>query len=144
MCNQHYIYYFSVGSNFISYYCDLPFARYSKCITHSYCVLYVSLCVLFSLIDDIALQYIVSILEELGGSNSFEDIFDVDEFTEMMEAYVPGFQNFNRLDKIQQRTEKINCYIISDQFFSVFVQISKFIFRLLCCYTHLVYTRNLC
>ncbi|XP_078000524.1 CUE domain-containing protein 2-A-like [Glandiceps talaboti] len=38
-------------------------------------------------VDDIVLSYLVSVLEDLG----CEDDFDVDEFTEMMEAYIPGF-----------------------------------------------------
>jgi len=55
-----------------------------------------------SSIDDIVLSYMVSILEELGGnygerSVDADDPFDVDQFTEMMEAYLPGFQLFNTL-----------------------------------------------
>jgi len=38
----------------------------------------------------------ISILEELGNSLAEDELFDVDQFTEMMEAYLPGFQDFNR------------------------------------------------
>nr|CAG4645686.1 EOG090X0A55 [Lynceus sp. MCZ IZ 141354] len=44
-----------------------------------------------SVIDDIVLNYIVSILEELGGDASFEEVFDVDAFSEMLSAYFPQF-----------------------------------------------------
>ncbi|XP_006812547.1 CUE domain-containing protein 2-A-like [Saccoglossus kowalevskii] len=44
-----------------------------------------------STIDDIVLSYLVSVLEDLDT----EDEFDVDEFTEMMEAYIPGFADIN-------------------------------------------------
>ncbi|KAK2162709.1 hypothetical protein LSH36_93g06011 [Paralvinella palmiformis] len=42
-------------------------------------------------IDEIGLSYMVSILEELGSADSMEDIFEVEQFIEMMEAYLPGF-----------------------------------------------------
>jgi len=38
----------------------------------------------------------VSILEELGNSAASDDLFDVEQFTEMMEAYLPGFQAVSR------------------------------------------------
>lgn len=41
----------------------------------------------------------ISILEELGNSSVEDEVFDVDQFTEMMEAYLPGFQDFNRFSK---------------------------------------------
>jgi len=47
-------------------------------------------------VDDVVLQYMVSILEELGNSAALEDLFDVEQFTEMMEAYLPGFQAVDR------------------------------------------------
>lgn len=47
-----------------------------------------------SSIDDIVLSYVVSILEELG-SQSPEEAFDVDQFTEMMSAYLPKFVEIN-------------------------------------------------
>ena len=45
-----------------------------------------------SLLDDIALDYIVSILEQLGE----DDSFDVEEFLEIMMAYIPEFKEVNR------------------------------------------------
>lgn len=42
------------------------------------------------------LEYMVSILEELGNCAASEDLFDVEQFTEMMEAYIPGFQALDR------------------------------------------------
>ena len=50
----------------------------------------------FSAIDEIVLSYIVGCLEELGSENAAEDAFDVDDFSEMMEAYLPGFTNIGR------------------------------------------------
>jgi len=47
-------------------------------------------------VDDVVLQYMVSILEELGNSAVSEDLFDVEQFAEMMEAYLPGFQAVDR------------------------------------------------
>lgn len=46
-----------------------------------------------SSIDEIVLNYVVSILEELGEENSgeVEDAFDAEGFCEMMAAYVPEF-----------------------------------------------------
>ncbi|XP_064594974.1 CUE domain-containing protein 2-like [Liolophura sinensis] len=41
-------------------------------------------------VDDIVLDYVVSILEDLGQADVADDM-DVDGFIEMMEAYVPGF-----------------------------------------------------
>lgn len=51
-----------------------------------------------SAIDDIVLNYLISILEELGNSSVEDEVFDVDQFTEMMEAYLPGFQDFNSVE----------------------------------------------
>jgi len=58
-------------------------------------ILYSILCC--SNIDDVLLSYMISILEELGNSDSSEELFDVDQFTEMMDAYLPGFQALDRL-----------------------------------------------
>jgi hypothetical protein len=38
----------------------------------------------------------ISILEELGNSSCSEETFDVEQFAEMMDAYLPGFHSFNR------------------------------------------------
>jgi len=43
----------------------------------------------------------ISILEELGNSTASDDLFDVEQFTEMMEAYVPGFQSVDRSALLQ-------------------------------------------
>lgn len=44
-----------------------------------------------SLIDEIVLSYVVSILEDLGTEESVEEAFDVEGFCEMMAAYFPEF-----------------------------------------------------
>lgn len=45
-----------------------------------------------SSVDDIVLGYIVSVLEQLGE----DEQFDVDEFAEIMAAYIPGFDTVNK------------------------------------------------
>ena len=50
----------------------------------------------FSNIDEIVLSYVISILEDLGDSDQAEENIDVDQFTEMMDAYIPGFAEINR------------------------------------------------
>ena len=47
----------------------------------------------FSCIDDIVLGYIVSVLEQLGE----DEQFDEEEFAEIMDAYIPGFDTINTL-----------------------------------------------
>lgn len=42
-------------------------------------------------IDEIVLSYVISILEDLGDDSNAEENIDVDQFAEMMEAYIPGF-----------------------------------------------------
>ncbi|XP_038638616.1 CUE domain-containing protein 2 [Scyliorhinus canicula] len=44
-----------------------------------------------SVMDEVILSYITSVLEELGSSDSSEENFDVEMFVEMMAAYIPGF-----------------------------------------------------
>lgn len=44
-----------------------------------------------STLDDVLLSYITGVLEDLGSQESVEENFDVEIFTEMLEAYVPGF-----------------------------------------------------
>lgn len=51
-----------------------------------------------SAIDEIVLSYMISILKELDSNSMDFDAFDVDQFTEMMEAYLPGFQDFNSIE----------------------------------------------
>ena len=53
-------------------------------------------CTYFSDIDDIVLSYVISILEDLGDSENAEENIDVDQFIEVMEAYIPGFGEINR------------------------------------------------
>ncbi|CAH1800069.1 unnamed protein product [Owenia fusiformis] len=48
-----------------------------------------------SSIDEIVLSYMVGILEELGDANGTMDNFDVEDFTEMMTAYLPGFEGID-------------------------------------------------
>lgn len=47
-----------------------------------------------SAIDEIVLSYVVSILETLA-TESGDDAFDVDQFSEMMSAYLPAFSKIN-------------------------------------------------
>lgn len=49
-----------------------------------------------SSVDDIVLGYIVNVLEQLGE----DDEFDVDDFSEIMTAYIPEFDEVNR-DAVQ-------------------------------------------
>ena len=51
---------------------------------------------IFRAIDEIVLNYIVGCLEELGCENASEDAFDAEDFSEMMEAYLPGFAQISR------------------------------------------------
>ncbi|XP_071419625.1 CUE domain-containing protein 2 isoform X1 [Pithys albifrons albifrons] len=48
--------------------------------------------------DDVFFSYITGILEELGSPESSEEIFDMDTFVEMMEAYIPGFAKIHSGD----------------------------------------------
>jgi len=38
----------------------------------------------------------VNVLQELEDSSASADLFDVEQFAEMMEAYLPGFQAVDR------------------------------------------------
>lgn len=49
-------------------------------------------------IDDIVLSYVISILEDLGDSENAEENIDVDQFIEMMDAYIPGFAEINSIE----------------------------------------------
>uniref|UniRef100_A0A3Q4HN24 CUE domain containing 2 n=1 Tax=Neolamprologus brichardi TaxID=32507 RepID=A0A3Q4HN24_NEOBR len=42
-------------------------------------------------LDDVLLSYITGVLEDLGSQQSVEENFDVEDFAEMLEAYIPGF-----------------------------------------------------
>ncbi|XP_045196471.2 CUE domain-containing protein 2-like [Mercenaria mercenaria] len=48
-------------------------------------------------IDEIVLSYIISILEDLGDSENAEENIDVDQFVEMMDAYIPGFATIDSI-----------------------------------------------
>lgn len=47
-------------------------------------------------IDDIVLSYVISTLEVLGDNENDRDCIDVDQFVEVMDAYIPGFANIDR------------------------------------------------
>ena len=49
-----------------------------------------------SCIDEIVLDYLVSILEHLGSGEATEEDFDVDDFCQMMQAYLPEFDVSDR------------------------------------------------
>ncbi|KAH3724628.1 CUE domain-containing protein 2-B-like [Dreissena polymorpha] len=42
-------------------------------------------------VDGIVLQYVLSILEDLGDGSGVGENIDVDQFVEVMDAYIPGF-----------------------------------------------------
>ncbi|XP_076016421.1 CUE domain-containing protein 2 [Genypterus blacodes] len=44
-----------------------------------------------SSLDDVLLSYITGVLEDLGSQETVEENFDVEDFAEMLEAYIPGF-----------------------------------------------------
>lgn len=45
----------------------------------------------FSAVDEIVLNYVLGILEGLSSHGDMEDSEEVEQFAEMMEAYLPGF-----------------------------------------------------
>lgn len=47
-------------------------------------------------LDDVIFSYVLGVLEDLGPSGPSEENFDMEAFTEMMEAYVPGFARIPR------------------------------------------------
>ncbi|XP_069128026.1 CUE domain-containing protein 2-like [Argopecten irradians] len=49
-------------------------------------------------IDDVVLDYVITILEDLGNGEDVEENIDVDQFVEMMDAYVPGFGEISSVD----------------------------------------------
>lgn len=46
--------------------------------------------------DEVIFSYVLGVLEDLGPSGPSEENFDMEAFTEMMEAYVPGFAHIPR------------------------------------------------
>uniref|UniRef100_A0A3Q4HMZ8 CUE domain containing 2 n=1 Tax=Neolamprologus brichardi TaxID=32507 RepID=A0A3Q4HMZ8_NEOBR len=53
-----------------------------------------------STLDDVLLSYITGVLEDLGSQQSVEENFDVEDFAEMLEAYIPGFAEIDRTEEI--------------------------------------------
>lgn len=49
-------------------------------------------------VDEIVLSYVISILEDLGDDQNAEENIDVDQFTEMMDAYIPGFSSIDSVE----------------------------------------------
>ncbi|ESO89250.1 hypothetical protein LOTGIDRAFT_183276 [Lottia gigantea] len=49
-------------------------------------------------IDDVVLSYVLSIIEDLGDTNNPEENIDVDQFIEMMSAYIPGFSQIPSME----------------------------------------------
>ncbi|XP_055485935.1 CUE domain-containing protein 2 isoform X1 [Psammomys obesus] len=47
-------------------------------------------------LDEVIFSYVLGVLEDLGPSGPSEENFDMEAFTEMMEAYVPGFAHIPR------------------------------------------------
>lgn len=47
-------------------------------------------------LDEVIFSYVLGVLEDLGPSGPSEENFDMDAFTEMMGAYVPGFAHIPR------------------------------------------------
>ncbi|CAC5383278.1 unnamed protein product [Mytilus coruscus] len=56
-------------------------------------------------IDEIVLSYVISILEDLGDDQNAEENINVDQFTEMMDAYIPGLSSIDRLEDYNKTTE---------------------------------------
>lgn len=50
----------------------------------------------YSGLDEVIFSYVLGVLEDLGPSGPSDENFDMDAFTEMMEAYVPGFGHIPR------------------------------------------------
>ncbi|KAM4033913.1 CUE domain-containing protein 2 isoform 1-T4 [Anomaloglossus baeobatrachus] len=44
-----------------------------------------------SAMDEVFFSYVTGVLEELGSQDSSDEDFDMETFTEMLEAYIPGF-----------------------------------------------------
>jgi len=61
---------------------------------NSYVNSYVSF--ISSALDEVLLSYIIAVLEDLGSQESVEENFDIEVFTEMLEAYIPGFAEIDR------------------------------------------------
>ncbi|XP_062594941.1 CUE domain-containing protein 2-B-like [Saccostrea cucullata] len=66
-------------------------------------------------IDEIVLNYVISILEDLGDDSNAEENIDVDQFIEMMEAYIPGFGTIDSVKVCEWMFELSNTITSDDQ-----------------------------
>lgn len=65
-------------------------------LLHTSSVLPRGLALSYSGLDEVIFSYVLGVLEDLGPSGPSEENFDMEAFTEMMEAYVPGFAHIPR------------------------------------------------
>jgi hypothetical protein len=65
-------------------------------LLHTSSVLPCGLVLSYSGLDEVIFSYVLGVLEDLGPSGPSEENFDMEAFTEMMEAYVPGFAHIPR------------------------------------------------
>ena len=59
-------------------------------------------------IDEVVLNYVASVLESLGEEDSS---FDVDQFIDMISAYVPGFSDISRSTSVVWKNLQCKIYI---------------------------------
>lgn len=62
-------------------------------------------------LDEVIFSYVLGVLEDLGPAGPSEENFDMEAFTEMMEAYVPGFAHIPRGtigDMMQKLSEQLS------------------------------------
>nr|XP_036857262.1 CUE domain-containing protein 2 isoform X1 [Manis javanica] len=62
-------------------------------------------------LDEVIFSYVLGVLEDLGPSGPSEENFDMEAFTEMMGAYVPGFAHIPRGtigDMMQKLSEQLS------------------------------------
>lgn len=80
---------------YYNYILHLPHVR-ELCLTHSLTLLD-NLC---SLLDEIVLNYVAGIVDDISlldtDNTGDDDSFDVEDFVEMMDAYLPGFAQIPR------------------------------------------------
>ena len=63
-------------------------------------------------IDEVVLNYVASVLESLGEEDSS---FDVDQFIDMISAYVPGFSDISRSTSVVWKYLQCKIYILYPQ-----------------------------
>ncbi|XP_048769832.2 CUE domain-containing protein 2-B-like [Ostrea edulis] len=66
-------------------------------------------------IDEIVLSYVISILEDLGNDSHPDENIDVDQFIEMMQAYIPGFGTIDSLEVCEWMFELSNTITADNQ-----------------------------